>query len=144
MGEPVRYSVTHGRKVWMGEICGAKFTAMLDPDAVRQQARCPACGGLRYLVVKGGAMYIADPRDANEPHRVVGYGDFRRDDGYAATGVCWVDSWKVTRIQWELPRSGTPTRCGAKCMGAKGPKCDCECRAANHGAGCETRQEVTP
>jgi hypothetical protein len=24
--------------------------------------------------------------------------------------------------------------CGAKCMGAKGPNCDCQCGGANHGA----------
>lgn len=27
-----------------------------------------------------------------------------------------------------------PTKCDGRCMGAKGPNCDCQCGGANHGA----------
>jgi hypothetical protein len=34
-------------------------------------------------------------------------------------------------VQWK--RTFAPTKCGARCMGATGPNCDCQCKGHNHG-----------
>lgn len=36
------------------------------------------------------------------------------------------------RVQWK--DTGNPTKCGARCLSAKGTTCDCVCRGKNHGS----------
>lgn len=35
-------------------------------------------------------------------------------------------------VRWK--DTGAPTECGARCMNATGPNCDCRCKGKNHGA----------
>lgn len=34
-------------------------------------------------------------------------------------------------VSWK--NTGSPTECGARCMAAQGPACDCRCKGKNHG-----------
>jgi hypothetical protein len=44
--------------------------------------------------------------------------------------------WVAEHLSYEPVKwvaKATQTKCGAKCLGAHGPACDCECGGANHG-----------
>ncbi len=50
------------------------------------------------------------------------------------TEAMWSRKWfEINPIQHKVGAKG-PTKCDHRCMGAKGPQCDCQCNGKNHGA----------
>lgn len=106
--------------------CGMAVYANTDLGVQRLNGRCRECK-TKMSILTGACRSHYGPAPG-----------FNRPDGLLVACVdirarCSCGGWALLkRVQGTV---NTSVRCDSRCMYAIGPKCDCQCGGANHGAG---------
>lgn len=94
------------------------------------------CAFCKQKVIVDGIYHeiaIIHARDCDRMAAVIHmrWSNLRDRQGYPVQPEQYLKN--IRPIKWTYRPD--PTECDGRCMGAKGPNCDCKCKGANHGAG---------
>lgn len=92
--------------------------------------RCRAC----RAAGRPDAFRLVFTRSSESPNRVTDQHGVQRLTHYGVPAVACPGCGRQTNGRKVEGRVVESIVCGAKCLAAKGPSCDCSCGGANHGA----------